>query len=73
MKAAVYDVEGAPDVLQYSDVPDPVSGFGQAWTTSCRLWQKGASGLSLTASSPRLTPPRSMNSLRQRNRLAASL
>lgn len=48
MKAAVYDVEGAPDVLQYSDVPDPVAGFGQAWTTCCRLWQKGASGLSLT-------------------------
>lgn len=26
MKAAVYDVEGAPDVLQYADVPDPVAG-----------------------------------------------
>lgn len=26
MKAAVYDVEGAPDVLQYIDVPDPVAG-----------------------------------------------
>ena len=26
MKAAVYDVEGAPGVLQYVDVPDPVAG-----------------------------------------------
>lgn len=26
MKAAVYDVEGAPGVLQYVDVPDPVIG-----------------------------------------------
>ena len=26
MKAAVYDVQGAPGVLQYVDVPDPVAG-----------------------------------------------
>lgn len=26
MKAAVYDVEGAPDVLKYVDMPDPVTG-----------------------------------------------
>lgn len=26
MKAAVYDVEGAPGVLKYADVPEPVTG-----------------------------------------------
>ncbi len=26
MKAAIYDVEGAPGVLKYVDVPDPVAG-----------------------------------------------
>ncbi|KYQ97102.1 hypothetical protein AWY96_00755 [Serratia plymuthica] len=26
MKAAVYDVEGAPGVLKYVDIPDPVAG-----------------------------------------------
>lgn len=26
MKAAVYDVEGAPGVLKYVDIPDPVTG-----------------------------------------------
>ena len=26
MKAAVYDVAGAPGVLKYVDIPDPVTG-----------------------------------------------
>ncbi|WP_434460699.1 hypothetical protein ACMV5L_16890 [Serratia plymuthica] len=26
MKAAVYDVEGAPGALKYVDIPDPVAG-----------------------------------------------
>ncbi|WP_284445150.1 hypothetical protein [Klebsiella variicola] len=26
MKAAVYDVAGAPGVLKYVDIPDPITG-----------------------------------------------
>lgn len=119
MKAAGYDVQGAPGVLKYVDIPDPVAEpddvlisveaisiegdlinrrstpppcpswvvgyaaagsltvdlwspmqsnqtlmgvfigpllkgteFGHVWTTCCRLYLQGASGLSLTASSP---------------------